>query len=399
MDEIASPHSEADSPEAQSAPSGSAKGPVRAYSSAVLAERQPRVSDLIPIRPFAALFLVLAGLTGIAAIETIYIHLATIPLGSAAESLAALDVNQPGCLAACYSALLLALAAAASLAVFGIRAHRVDDYRGRYRIWLWAAAAFGWASLDAATGLHSAIGWALSMAAGQPADSNSATTAMTLAWLGLYTLVFGTLAVRAAIEVWTSLPSFASLAVAGLLYLMAAMMQFGMLQAVSPLVNSVAASTVLMLAHLALTSAVVLYARHVHLDAQGRLKVHIDPDRKKGKKAKSKARLKVVKEDRSDDNEPAEKPAARPAPSSEPAKPATQPRFGWGASSSGSNSSGNQPAKISAATSKSASSSDDDSDQDDEDEDDSYGGQKLSRAERKRLKKLARRDQQQRRAA
>jgi hypothetical protein len=360
----------------------------------VLAERQPRVTDLIPVRPFAALLMILAGLTGVAAVETIYIHLATMPLGSAAEQLAALDVNQRGSVAGYYSALLLGLAAVGAAAVFGIRSHRVDDYRGRYRIWLWATSALAWCSLDSATGLHSAIGLGLSLAAGQAPDAGQASAATTLCWLALYALALGTLAIRAGIEIWSSLPSFSALSVAGLLYLVAAMMQLEMLQTSLPLVNSVAESTVIMLAHLALASSVALYARHVHLDAQGRLKVHIDPDKKKGKKGKSRAKLKVVKEEK-DETQPAAKPAAKPASPSEPAKPAVQPRFGWGSTSAASN----PPPKAGAAISKSAASSADyDDDEDEDDEEESLGGQKLSRAERKRLKKLARRDQQRKAA-
>ena len=76
-----------------------------------------RVTDLIPVRPFAAVFLILLGLTGVAAIETTYIYLATLPLGSAGQYLSALDVNQRGSVATYYSALLLALGAAGELLV------------------------------------------------------------------------------------------------------------------------------------------------------------------------------------------------------------------------------------------------------------------------------------------
>ena len=392
MDEIASPSSQADNPEAAAPLAGSAKGPVRAYSPAVLAERQPRVSDFVPVRPFAVLFLILIGLTGVAAIETIYIYLATLPLASAAEYLAAFDVGQPGSLASYYSALVLAVGAAGALVIYGIRSHRVDDYRGHYRIWLWSAAALALASLDAATGLHDALGVGVATLFGQALEGAGGAAAVKIGWLVIYGLVFGTLAVRAAIEVWPSLPSFASLAVTGLLYLVAGMLLLGMFQAASPLVNSVAASTAIMLAHVALASAVGLYARHVHLDAQGRLKVYIDPDRKKGKKPKSRARLKVVKEDKADDEQPDFKPAAKSAAAVESARPATAPRFGWGSS----NSSSNPPPKAAASVAKPVTSGEDDDDNA-EDEDDAYGNQKLSRSERKRLKKLAR--QQQRRAA
>ncbi|HEX5102748.1 MAG TPA: hypothetical protein VFV87_03000, partial [Pirellulaceae bacterium] len=178
---------------------------------------------------------------------------------------------------------------------------------------------------------------------------------------------------------------------AGVLYLVAGLMQLGLFSAAAPLVHSIAASTITLLAHLGIASAVMLYARHVVLDAQGRLKVHIDPDRRKGKKPKSRAKLKVVKADKSDDDSTVSAPAStKTAPAaSEPAKPAAQPRFGWGGGGAA-----NAPAKASAAVSKSSAPYDADDDEEDENEMD---GQKLSRAERKRLKKLARRDQ--RRAA
>src|SRR5262249_10569986 len=38
-----------------------------------------------------------------------------------------------------YASFLMALAAGLSLLIYSLRRHRVDDYHGRYRIWLWAA--------------------------------------------------------------------------------------------------------------------------------------------------------------------------------------------------------------------------------------------------------------------
>src|SRR5436190_9048405 len=133
MDEIASP-ADSDHPDAAAATSGSAKGPVRAYHAAVLDERQPKVTDLLPVRPLWIAVLLLLGLTGIATIEAIHVHAVTLPLKDGAAQLAALDASQRGSLATWYSSALLAAAAALAVVVFGIRAHRVDDYRGRYRI-------------------------------------------------------------------------------------------------------------------------------------------------------------------------------------------------------------------------------------------------------------------------
>jgi len=386
MDEIASPNEDENSEAALDAAGGSSKGPVRAYSPAVLTDRQPRVADLVPTRPLLVVFLILLGVTGVAAIETIHIHTVTLPLREGAAQLAALNVRERGSLASWYSSVLLAGATAAALVVFGIRSHRVDDYRGRYRIWLWAAAALAWLSLDAATGLHDALGLAIATLAGKQVLTGTLAASCLITWLALYGLVLGALTIRLAIEVWPSLASFAALLIAALLYFVSGLMRIEMLSAATPLIAAVADSTVTLLAHVSLAAAIGLFARHVYLDAQGRLKVHIDPDKKRPK-PKNRSKLKVVKQEKpeqQDNREPAKPAVAAAAKSSDPI------RFG----ASGNSASG--PAKSGATLSKAALSSGDYDDDSDEDDDD-YGGERLSKSERRRLKKLAR--NQQRRAA
>jgi hypothetical protein len=162
-------------------------------------------------------------------------------------------------------------------------------------------------------------------------------------------------------------------------------MQFDMLSAGTPLAQTVAESTVTLLAHLALAAAVGFYARHVYLDAAGRLKVHIDPDRKRGK-PKSRAKLKVVKDEKPAGSEqPAEKSAPKPAVT----KPAEPARHGGGAAT----------ARPGASISKSSLSAPQyDGDDDDDDDASDYGGERLSKSERRRLKKLARQSNQRRAA-
>jgi hypothetical protein len=400
MDEIASP-TDADSPDPALAAGGSAKGPVRAYSPAVLAERQPKVTDLLPVRPLLVLALVLLALTGIAAIEAIHVHLVTLPqlveqtasLSSRSDvqratvhhaHLQALDVRERGSLAAWYSSALLATAVGLSLVIYGIRSHRVDDYRGRYRVWLWVTAAVAWLSLDAATSVHDGIGLAITLLAGKQAGHLASFSALT--WVALYGILFGTLALRLAIELWSSLASFASLAVASLLYTTAALIQLDMVPLANPLLAPVVESTITMLAHVALLTTLGLYARHVYLDAQGRLKVHIDPDLKKGK-SKNRTKLKVIKADKQSDSTDQPKPAV--AATSTPLG-----SFKFGSSTANASA---PLAKASASLSKSNVSSQDQDDEDDEDADDAYGSN-LSKSERRRLKKLARRDQQRRAA-
>jgi len=381
MDEIASP-AEGDSN--ATVTGGGAKGPVRAYHEAVLNQRQPKVTDLLPVRPLWVVVLLLIGLTGIATVEAIHVHAATLPQIEGAEHLASLNANSPGSLAAWFASAMLAIAAALAAVVFGIRAHRIDDYRGHYRIWLWTAAALTWLSLDAATGVHDALGLALTLVTGKQVFSTSLAAGCTLTWVALYGLAFGALGLRLVFELWNSRLSLTALLVAGFLYFDAALFELEMLQAPVALIQGFVESTLILTADLSLLAAVGLYARHVVLDATGRLKVHIDSERKT--KAKRTTKLKVVKSEKA---EPAAKPVAAPAKTSaQPEKAAEPLKFGSAAPTS-------NAAKPGAAITKSnlTAPADDEEDEDDEE----YGDENLSRSERRRMKKVARRDQ--RRAA
>jgi hypothetical protein len=380
MDEIATP---ADG-DPSAAPAGAAKGPVRAYHEAVLSQRQPKVTDLLPVRPLWVVVLLLIGLTGIATIEAIHVHAATLPAIEGGEQLAALNATSDGSLAAWFGSVLLAAAALMASVVFGIRAHRIDDYRGRYRIWLWTAAALTWLSLDAATGVHNAIGLALTLVTGRPVVTTSLTAGCTLTWIALYGLVFGALGLRLIFELWNSRLSLTALLVAGFLYCDAALFELDIIQSPAVLIEGVIESTLVLLAHLALLSSVSFFARHVLLDASGRLKVHIDPDRKN--KAR-KTKLKVVKAEKVESAK-----TRTPAPT--PGVAASEP-VKFGATANASNGAVLAAGKSSVAINK-ANLAEPADDEDDE-EDDEYGGSNLSKSERRRLKKLARREQ--RRAA
>jgi hypothetical protein len=362
MDEIASP-ADAENSET-TAGTGSAKGPVRAYHETVLAQRQPKVTDLLPVRPLGMIACLLIGLGGIAAIEAIHVQIAALKLS--VPHLAALDARHRGGLDDWYASAMLAISAALAIVVFGIRSHRVDDYRGRYRVWLPATAALLWLSLDAATGIHEAVGMALYYLVKRgPWDqisSESLAAGCRYAWIVVYSIVFGGIGMRLAFEMWPSRLGSLALACASALYITTALLHLNVLHAPASLPVGLASSTTILLAHFSLLAAIAFFARHVLLDAGGRLKVYIDPERKiKPKKAKAaKPRPTVV-----------EQPAS-PAP----AKPSS-------------------PVAAIAKPALAAAHHDEDDEDDDDADDARYEG--LSRSERRRMKKLARREQ--RRAA
>src|SRR5262245_47013633 len=115
-DELAQP---ADSETDDAAPSGgtSAKGPVRAYAPAVLDERQPQITDLLPIRPLWTAIAILLAVTAVAAIECAHIYARTTPVVGG-EHLATADATVRGSIAAWFSSLTLAAGAVLALVAF-----------------------------------------------------------------------------------------------------------------------------------------------------------------------------------------------------------------------------------------------------------------------------------------
>lgn len=412
MDEIASP---TETSETSTLSIEGAKGPVRAYAPAVLEERQLRTTDFIPRRPALVTIAILTLLTVVAAVETLHIVVATSPLSDPAGMLSALNLTARGNVGHWLSSLVLGASAACAMAIFSVRVHRVDDYRGRYRVWLWTAGALLLASIDSTAGLRDCFAYAMQSLVGWPPEGSG-----QLWWLMVYTAIAGTLAARLSIEMWPSLVSFSSLAIASLIYIAAALAAVGVYPASGPLLDSVIGSSLSMLAHATLLSTLLLFARHVCLDAEGRLMVSVQKEKKP--RAKRKPKLTVVdgeekaetkkpsrraaaSADEDDDadekpaaevkkpaaTQPAAKPSA-PLPGAKPAAAGSGPLSGlkFGASATPA-----KPAAISNAAASAASQDDDDEDDDADDED---GDRGMSRAERKRLKKLARRDQQRRAA-
>ncbi|MCA9268349.1 MAG: hypothetical protein KDA41_07750, partial [Planctomycetales bacterium] len=189
-----------------------------------------------------------------------------------------LDVTAAGSLAAWVSALLLGLAAACTVLIYGIRRHKMDDYRGRYRLWLWAAAGLLLASVDAVAGLRPAFDVVVGALSGR------ALLIGSLSWATAACFVIGgALGVRVAIDTWRSRGSTATLAGAGLLYAMAAWLAAAPVAA-DAMLAAMASSFVASLAHLTLLLGLMLYARYVLLEARGRLRVR-RPRKKKAKPA------------------------------------------------------------------------------------------------------------------
>jgi hypothetical protein len=355
-----------------------AASPARRYTHEALADRQPRITDLLPKRPWTLTVLVLAGLTLVAGVLALAGGCRTWAAAISRNDLSAFDLAVRGNVAAWLSSLLLTLAAAGSVFIFALRRHKVDDYRGRYRLWLWAAAALLLGSIDATSHLHNIARGLLVALTGTTLYGDGA-----IWWMIVYAVGFGALAVRLLIEMWQCRASAVAWASAAACYAIAAAVSLNLVLANVEVLNVLVKSAATMLGHLGLLFTVVFYARHVHLDAQGQLPVRAE--RKKREKTRRTA-------------------SPSPPPSSaeeEPAEEATRPikrrERGTVTRVDAAHEPNTTPRKrtdLETAPAADERDAEDDAAESD-DESDDHDGEQLSRSERRRLRKKMRRDQRQ----
>lgn len=124
------------------------------YGEAALREEQWRVTDLLPHRFRTIGVLAAAALLTIAAVEALHWFVAPVAGTYGFDTAAAFDLAGPRGLAAWFAAMVLALASATSALVYSLRRHRIDDFHGRYRVWLAAAVACALLSIESVAPTH-----------------------------------------------------------------------------------------------------------------------------------------------------------------------------------------------------------------------------------------------------
>jgi hypothetical protein len=98
--------------------------------------------------------LAFAGVASTAAVEALHQFVAPLASTYGFASTAAFDLAASGGIAAWTSAIVLLLAAAVCMLIYSLRRHRVDDFKGRYRVWMAAAVACGLLSLVSVAPVH-----------------------------------------------------------------------------------------------------------------------------------------------------------------------------------------------------------------------------------------------------
>lgn len=401
---------EAAGAEDQAASSARAAGELSGvtYGEAARDERQPRITALLPRRKLTLAVLLLLGASALAGLEALYGTLITRATEAQLARLAPVDLAHSNSLARWLSVALLLFAAQTSVIVFSLRRHRVDDYRGRYRVWCVASLVLVAASIESTTGfrfllcdwLHAAVGW----------QTPGGSTFWRLALLGLLGLLA---TVRLGFEMRYYRPALVFLLLTALAYSAAAALSAGTFLPPGPL-HVMAQQGALLAGHMLLVFTLLVYGRRVYLEAQGLIAAPAKKARKPRKPRADKKSSKAKTSESSDGAAASSDAGAKPssssrrtssgsriridaahesdssAPASSASPAATATAQAKSSPPSAPASAGTKPAPVQAkATLRVPAKPDVDSD--DEDDDQDYGGdRRMSKAERKRLKKSRR---------
>jgi hypothetical protein len=235
------------------------------YGDAEFLDRQLRLFNLIPRRWFRMATPLMAAVGIIAGLEAAYAWmLGWIANGGA--SIAAIDLAVADSLGGWFAILLLLVASAVSMVVYAVRRNRVDDYQGRYRVWLWAAACGFILATDRAAQLGEAF-CALLIGLG----GASLAAHRGAAWLVVNVVVLGAVGARLLLDMRPCRPSVTALIAAALACGFAAAGRLGWI------FSEIGGREIMFVAGadlgglVLLAASMTIHARHVLLDAEGLL--------------------------------------------------------------------------------------------------------------------------------
>lgn len=323
-------------------------------------EHHPQITDFVPRRKRALLTTLAAGLGVAAGAEALSHFAASIASFLPGISAQAVDSQLAGGLAAWTSAVALLLVAALARITYSLRRHRVDDFRGRYRVWRWIGWAAMLASVNAVVHAHEFVSRVAVAATGWSLTAGGAEW-----WLIPLTVPAVWIAVRLVAELAEARGALAMTFLAVACYGVAAAGALGWAPAVLGSWADLLTRSLPLAGHVLALAGLMMFARYVVLDVQGLIEhkpraSSSERQAAKAAKAAAKATAKAkAKEEKT--------PATTPAPAAK---------------------SNDRP-----GTTHAWRDADEEASDDEEDEND---GQYISKSERKRLRKL---QQRQSRAA
>lgn len=248
------------------------------YGDAEFLDHQLRPTDLIPRRLIYHLLLIVLGLAAIGGLMALYVRIPRL-LSDPEIRLTLAELGTCGSLGNWIASLLLLAASSAAWIIYSVRRHKVDDYRGHYRIWLWAAACWFVMATDVAASLHQGFQRVMISFAGTLIAGDG-----SIWWVIPALLLVGSLGCRLLIDMWSSRVASAAMILAAAAYLTALVGSYHGLRLESELGDFLLVQGTLLTGHLLLAASMGLQARYVILDAEGAISKR--PAKKKAEKKK-----------------------------------------------------------------------------------------------------------------
>jgi hypothetical protein len=234
------------------------------YGEQANVEHHPQVTDYVPRRARAVVVTLLAGI-GVAAGAQAIIRFAE-PIAAVVPGVdaATLSDRLAGGMVAWSSAVALLMAAMLAKLTYSLRRHRVDDYAGRYRVWRWIAWGGVLASVNSIVHIHTLVPHVAVAATGM-----SLTASGSEWWLAPLALIGGWIFVRLLLEVGESRTSLATLLAAAACYGVAAAGAMGWAPAALGDWSGALTGALPLVGHTMALAGLMVFARYVVLDVQG----------------------------------------------------------------------------------------------------------------------------------
>jgi hypothetical protein len=240
------------------------------YGNAEFLTGLPRLIDFLPRNLVMIFLLELLGLAALAGLAGLHLWSLRHPAIFQESGWNPFNLAQHGALGTWISALSLLAASFAALAIYSIRRHRADDYQGRYRIWLWAAAGLLLFATDLSAGLHPLFQHLLVQWTGTPLWHSG-----ELWWIIPAALLFGALESRVLVDCWPCKLAVVSLLASSAAYVVSLLAGLQILAGDDPLQQVLLQHGTPMLGHFLLLMGLLFQARYVRLDAEGLIRHRI----------------------------------------------------------------------------------------------------------------------------
>lgn len=277
---------------------GEAGCPAKSYTEAANLARERAVCTLLPARLLTIALAVGGCLLLVAACLLLHVGSPLLASVVPAEDVAFLRLDAPRSVGNWLASTLLAIGGAAAVFIYSLRRHRIDDYHGRYRVWIWILAVCLVASLAETTGLGRLARGMCQLAA------DWSTLRNEVLWPTTVGLIAAAMGVRLFFEIRKCRWTVAALAATVLCFLVAAAAHQDWPARWNDAGKTLLARGSWLAGYVFVLATFLLYARHVQLDVAGALTV-------RAKRKRSRAKATKGEDVPSEPSEPPAKPALR----------------------------------------------------------------------------------------